>query len=256
MAERRKIVIETGAEPSQPLPTPHFDAEATMTARPVVPLTDHETYRTNYGDYAAGPAKPFWKRPALLIPVILAAVGIGIAAGFAIGMYRNRNAAQPPLATAPAPATESTDLSQTVEPPPAHEEVAPEPEEQASVAEEPEERQETKETAAAAPKDEERERATTAARNERKDDDDDIETRQPVVAKPPAAAREKKPIKVDEYVVEDVRAERRAERERRRDERRERRRRQREDDIDIPRGIERGVREADRIREIFEGRQP
>jgi hypothetical protein len=68
--------------------------------------------------------------------------------------------------------------------------------------------------------------------------------------------REKKPIKVDEYEIEDVRAERQAERVRRREERRERRRRQRQDDIDIPRSIERGARETDRIREIFEGRQP
>lgn len=253
MAERRKIVIETGAEPSEPLPTPHFDTEATLTARPVVPLTDQETYRTNHGGYAARPAKPFWKRPVLLIPIILAAVGIGIAAGFAIGMYRNRNAVQPPVATAPAPTAESTDLSQTVEPPPAREEAVPEPEARASVPEETEETKETEKTADE-PKVEERERTT--ARNERKNEDDENEARQAVVVKPPVAVREKKPIKVDEYEIEDVRAERQAERERRREERRERRRRQREDDISVPRGIDRGVREADRIREIFEGRQP
>ena len=258
MAERRKIIIETGAEPSEPLPTPHFDAEATLTARPVIPLTDQEIHRTNYGDYAARPAKPFWKRPALLVPVILAAVGIGIAAGFAIGIYRNQSAAQAPVATAPTTATapENTDLSKTVEPPPLAEEVLPEPEARIPVVSETEETKEDeeREERPAAPKVEERERS---ARDERRrDDDDDNEARQPVAVKPPAAARERKPVKVDEYSIEDERAERRAERERRREERRDRRRRQREDEISVPRGIERGVREADRIREIFEGRQP
>jgi hypothetical protein len=249
MAERRKIVIETGA--SEPLSTPHFDAEATLTARPVVPLTDQEAYGANPGGYAAPSAKPFWKRPALLIPIILAAVGVGIAAGFAIGIYRNRSAAQTPVVTAPTPAPENTDLSRTVEPPPppAEEEEA-EPETRAAI---PEEKEEAEEPPVVA-KDEERERS---ARNERRDDDDDKdEARQPVVAKPPPASREKRPIKVDEYEIEDGRVERQAERERRREERRGRRRRQRQDDLDIPRGVERGVREADRIREIFEGRQP
>ena len=252
MAERRKIVIETGAEPDEPLSTPHFDAEATLTARPVVPLGDQENYQNHYNNYGARPAKPFWKRPALLVPIILAAVGIGVAAGFAIGLYRSRNAAaQPPVATTPSPVTESADLSQTVEPPPAPPASVPEPEEQATVPEEKEETEEAEEPAVA-PKDKERER--TAARNERSDDDN--EARRPVVVKPPADGREKKPIKVDEYSIEDEREERQAERARRREERRERRRRQREEEINVPRGIERGVREADRIREIFEGRQP
>jgi hypothetical protein len=250
MAERRKIIIETGAEPSEPLPTPHFDTEATLTARPVVPLTEQEAYPAQYGNYAAAARapKPFWKRPALLIPIILAAVGIGIAAGFAIGIYRNRNVAQPPVAAQPTPAAENTDLSQTVKQPPAAS--LPEPEERAPVAKEKTEEVE-EEPAVVAKKAEEPERN---ARNERKDED--VEVRQPAEARTPPLAREKKPIKVDEYSIEDEREERRAERERRREERRERRRRQRQEEISIPQGIERGVREADRIREIFEGRQP
>lgn len=255
MAERRKIIIETGAETGEPLPTPHFDTEATLTARPVVPLADQATYQTQYGDYAARAAKPFWKRPALLVPIILAAVGIGVAAGLAIGIYRNQSTAQPPVASAPTPAVENTDLSQTAEPLPAP---VPDESQARSTVPEEEETEETEEPTVE-PKDEERER--NATRNERKADDDDDEVRQPVVAaKPPAVVREKKPIKVDEYSIEDRREERRAENERRRDERRaerrERRRRLREDEISIPRGVERGVREADRIREIFEGRQP
>lgn len=259
MAERRKIIIETGA--GEPLSTPHFDAEATLTARPVVPLTDQEAHRASY---AAAPARAFWKRPALLIPIILAAVGIGIAAGFAIGIYRNRaTTAQTPVAVAPTPAAENTDLSQTVQPPPAQAEV-PEPETRAAIPEEKEEaKEEAKKEEPEEPavvvkteerevKAEERERPVRTARRDEKDDDNNDDSRQPVAVRPPANSRERKPIKVDEYEIEDMRGERQAERSRRREERRDRRRRQRDDDF----GIQRGVREADRIREIFEGRQP
>jgi type IV secretory pathway VirB10-like protein len=251
MAERRKIIIQTGAAPDEPLPTPHFDAEATMTARPVVPLSDQESQQAHYGNYAGrNAAKPFWKRPALLALIVLVAVGIGVAAGLAIGIYRNRNAAETPIATTPSPTVEDANVGQTVEPPP-----TPTEQTRAAVpadlpAEEPEE-------TAAEPKVEERERT---ARNERRDDDDDDEARPPVAAKPPAVVREKKPIKIDEYVIEDGREARQAEKEQRREERRaerrERRRRGREDEMNIPRGVERGRREVDRIREIFEGRQP
>ncbi|MDT4896533.1 MAG: hypothetical protein QOH25_1610 [Acidobacteriota bacterium] len=244
MAERRKIIIQTGEGTDEPLPTPHFDAEATLTARPVVPLTEQETHRMPYGDYAGRAQKPFWKRPALLVAIVLAAIGVGVAAGLAIGVYRNRNAPETPVATAPTPAVENTNLGQKVEPVP-----MPTQERVATVTEQPEE------DPAVEPKEEERERTT--ARNERKDNDDDVS--HPVVAKPPVV-RDKKPIKVDEYIIEDGRAERQAEKEQRREERRaerrERRRRQDDEAISIPRGVERAGREVNRIREIFEGRQP
>jgi hypothetical protein len=247
MAERKKIVIQTGEATDEPLPTPHFDAEATLTARPVMPLNDQEAHQMPYGDYAGRAQKPFWRRPALLVAIVLAAIGVGVAAGFAIGIYRNRSTAQPPVTTAPAPTMEDTEPSQTVE---------PTPEERiATISEQREEEPAVEPEEEAEPKEEERERTTT--RNERRDNDD--EASQPVVAKPPVA-RDKKPIKVDEYTIEDERAERQAERERRREERRaerrERRRRQGDEEISVPRGIERAGREVDRIREIFEGRQP
>ena len=248
MSERRKIIIETGAK-DEPLSTPHFDTEATLTARPVVPLADQETYPTNYGGHSARAARPSWKRPALLVPIVLVAVGIGVVAGLAIGIYRNRSAAQPtPVATAPTPVTENTDLSQTAEPPTPPPAPTPTPEVRVAVPAEPEEEP------AVEPKEEERERRT--ARNERKDTDD--EARQPVVARPPVV-REKKPIKIDEYIIEDDddrQAAREQRREERRAERRERRRRGREDEGNAPRGIQRAGREVERIREIFEGRQP
>jgi hypothetical protein len=249
MAERRKIVIETGASTDEPLPTPHFDAEATLTARPVVPLTDQEIHQAPYGNYAArATAKPFWKRPGLLALIVLVAVGIGVAAGLTIGLYRNRGVADAPVASTPSSTVDdgTADVVPTVEQP----EPTPTEQARAVVPDEPEE------TPADEPKVEERERAI---RNERKDDDDDDEVRRPVEAKPPVV-REKKPTKIDEYVIEDGRDERRAEKEQRREERRaerrERRRRGREDDVNIPRGIQRAGREVDRIREIFEGRQP
>jgi hypothetical protein len=250
MAERRKIVIQTGAD--EPLPAPHFDAEATLTARPVVPLTDQEAQQIHYANYAGrAAAKPFWKRPALLALIVLFAVGIGVAAGLAIGIYRNRNTAEAPMATAPASTVEDTKAGQTVEQP----QPTPTAEQaRAAVPEESDERDEAEETPAES-KTEERERT---ARHERNDGDDD-EGRSPVAAKPPVV-REKKPVKIDEYVIEDGREARRAEkeqmREERRAERRGRRRRGREDEINIPRGINRAGREVDRIREIFEGRQP
>ena len=245
MAERRKIIIQTGADATEPLPTPHFDAEATMTARPVVPLTDQEAYQMPYGHYAgrAAAAKPFWKRPALMALIVLVAVGIGVAAGLTIGIYRNRQTAETPVATEQTSPAEDINAGQMVEEP------QPAPAEQARTVV-PEETEKTEEAPVEDSKDVER-REERTTRNERKDDDDDVE-RAPRVVAPPAAG-EKKPVKVDEYEIEDEREARRAER---RAERRERRRREREEEITIPRGIDRAGREVDRIREIFEGRQP
>jgi hypothetical protein len=258
MAERRKIVIQTGAEPDVPLPTPHFDAEATLTARPVVPLTDQEAQQISYGNYPGrvAAAKPFWKRPALLALIVLVAVGIGVAAGLTIGIYRNRQASESAVATEqPAvPAEEAQPNQAVVEPQP-----APTEEARVAIPEEPEETTAAVEDAKADDEREEREERAAADRNERKDKDDDNNERRPNVVSPPVA-REKKPVKIDEYVIENDREARQAEKEQRREERRaerrERRRRQRADEINVPRGIERAGREVDRIREIFEGRQP
>ena len=233
MAERRKIIISTGASPDEPLSTPHFDAEATMTARPVVPLTDQEPYQMPRGAYVGRTAKPFWKRPGLLVLLGLVAIGIGVAAGFAIGIYRNRSVAQSPVTTAPSSTVENANPRQTVEPPAP----TPAPQERAAVPEKTEE-------PAVEPKDEERDRTV---RNERKDDDNQV--------KPPVVRDKKRgEIDDDDNDVAEAREEEQAEREQRREERRERRRRQREE-IRLPQ-VERAGRELDRIREIFEGKQP
>lgn len=233
MNERRKIIIQTGANPDEPLSSPHFDAEATLTARPVVPLSEQEAFQRQYGGYAGRAATPFWKRPALIALIVLSAIGIGVAAGLAIGIYKSRQNAQAPIVSAPPSTVENPKVVQTVEQP------APTPLPPIPRVTVPEKPVETP----VEPKDEER-----AARNERKDKDEEVT---------PPVVRDKKRDKKTDDNDDQVLDERQAERERRRDERRERRRRQREEEaIDVPRGIERAGKEVNRIREIFEGRQP
>jgi hypothetical protein len=250
MADRKKIIISTGAEPDEPLPTPHFDTEATLTARPVVPLGEQETYQTHYGDYAVRAQKPFWKRPAMIALIALVAVGIGVAAGIAIGINRNRNAAETPVVTAPPSDTENAEVGQTVQT------VAqPEPQTSDAIPEEEEEEPSIEPAKAEEPK--------PTARNERRDDDEEVTA-------PPPVVRDKRREKADDdddeiaREREDRRADKERRREARREERREERRAERrgrrrdlEEEAVFPRGIERaGRREANRIREIFEGSQP
>jgi len=231
MNERRRIIIPIGANPDEPLSTPHFDTDATLTARPVVPLSDQETSQIHYGVYQGNDSKPFWKRPALLALVVVIAVGAGVAAGFAISIYRNRQATTPPVANSPGSAGESANTGPMVEQPAPSQ--AP-----AVVAGAPAE-------TPVRPKDEDRE--STASNEPNGDNDVSL----PVV-------RDKKPETTNDD-SDPVLEERQAERERRREERRERRRRQSAEDevIDVPRRIGRAGREINgRIREIFEGRQP
>jgi hypothetical protein len=258
MAERRKIIIETGAA-DETLPTPHFDTEATLTARPVVPLNDQEIHQLPYGGHTGrAVARPFWKRPAILALIVLVAVGIGVGAGLGIGLYRNRQTAQTPVAAASSSTTEDLNAGQTVEQPLPPPQPTPVPQERAAIPTAERETPPVESKREEEPKAEERERTT--ARNERKSDDSDEASRPVAAAKPAAVARGKKPIKVDEYIIEDGREAGRAEedqrREERRAERRERRRRARDNEVDMPRGIDRAGKEVNRIREIFEGRQP
>jgi len=241
MAEIKKIIIQTGADPDESLPTPHFDAEATLTARPVIPLSEQEKFRMQHGGYPAGVEKPFWRRPALLALIVLLAVGVGVAAGLTIGIYKNRSVAQTPVASAPPSTIESAKVDQ-----PIVEQPVPEPTRQARAVV-----PETPVETPAEPKAEERERNARnddrTARNERKSDDNEVV--------PPVVRDKKRDRKTDE-VDDEALNDRQAERERRRDDRRERRRQQRDEEnaMEIPRQIERAGR--NRIREIFEGKQP
>ncbi len=75
MEERRRIIIPTSVEPQTQLPAPHFDEEATLLARPVVPLTE---------------AKQSPSRTKLLLAlVVFAALLVGAAGALAFDYFRN-----------------------------------------------------------------------------------------------------------------------------------------------------------------------
>lgn len=181
-----------------------------------------------YGAYHGQPAKPVGKRPAMLVLIVVLAIGAGVAAGIGISLYRNRQATKAqdttPNGSSGESATAAPVAAQT--PSPQSPIVAPVvPRESPATSED----QET---------------------NANKPPSDNIEV-------PPPVAREKTPAKVDDGVDQTADA-KEEERERRREERRERRRQQREQDgpLDVPRQVDRAGRELNRIREIFEGRKP
>lgn len=234
--ERRRIIIPTDAQPDEPLPSPHFDAEATQTAQRVVPLSEQDAALMQRGGYAKGAAKPFWKRPAVLALVVLVAAGIGVAAGFAIGKFRNRQAAQTPVATTTPTATvENARASQqTVEQP------VPTPQPRVAVPEKP----------AETPANTKEQVPDRTARDDKKGEDKEAT---PLVVRD--NKQDKKAKSNDDQVPDDNQEGRK----RRREERRDARRSQREEDAppNLPRQIDRAGRQINnRIREIFEGQQP
>lgn len=266
MEQRRKIIIPTAIEGDDALSTPHFDTEATLSARPVVPLSEPVAppAQTAYADsgsgrYAAGATVSSWKRSTLIL-IVLTAVGVGIASGLAIGLYHSSQKVpapvaaqssvsepqqpQPPSAVQPQPEPTATPrVNPTVEPTPKLEEaIAQTP--AAPAVEEPKNR--------------------TGAKNKRDDNERQNEDRQAERDNPkrneervpPAVVRDRR-VEDDD---EDIRDERRGRREQRREERRAERRRQRDEDDDgpsnVPRNVERARQEINRIRDIFEGRQP
>lgn len=242
MNERKKIVIPTGGDADDSLSTPHFDTEATLTARPVVPLAEGVAGQAyDSGRLRTGKS---WN-PLLLVLIVLGAVGLGVATGLAIGFYRNRQASAPPVASESSAPTQDINAGKTVEPPAPIRMPLPTPQEEEARASIPE----VAEEPSIQPEDEKPERT---ASNERDDADDDRKATPPVV---PENRRER-----DDTADEDNdNEERRAERQKRREERRERRRRERdlEEPARFPRDIERAGREQiNRIRDIFEGKQP
>jgi hypothetical protein len=117
MAERRKILIPTGAEDTGSLETPHFDTEATRSARPVVPLSAQS------GDLGPLPQSVHYTQsepvrrakisPWLLGLVILAAMSAGAAGALALDYYRNHKHEETQAAIQPSDAAVATDASQT-----------------------------------------------------------------------------------------------------------------------------------------------
>jgi hypothetical protein len=244
MEERRKIVVPLGAEPE----TPHFDAEETLlSARPVVPITHAESAPIFKNTAAAQTRPPFYRRSLFLSLIVIAAVGIGLAAGLAIARYRYLQRSAAPVAQQPAqaqPAANDTRTTATVQTPKDEPVIHPAL---------PEVKTEEKTTVDAAAGADESARATTTApevktkaqesSTDRKDEDKDDNVK---TATPPPAQRDRKRTSDDEN---DESSAPRAQR-------RERRVRNRSDDdtVDIPRRMERASEQINRIREIFEGR--
>jgi type IV secretory pathway VirB10-like protein len=238
MEQRRKIVIPVGSEAreaggaknfdgAETVPARLFDEEATMGARPVVPLAGAST-------------KPSSRFPLLALVVILA-VGAGVAGGFVIGLYKSRQTGQGESAASTA-ATTAAGTEQT----PAQEQLP------ASIATEKSPTPPTRTVSSA-------ENATTerAARDKSSKRDDDE-----VLAPVEVLNREREKREREDRIARNrddrIERDREEERESRR-ERRQRRRRAREAeemDTDVNRQIERGARELNRIREIFEGQRP
>jgi hypothetical protein len=272
MEQRRKIIIPTGRDPEETLATPHFDAEATLSAQPVVPLAEAaatppgDAYNVRGGGAAYAPratssaASP-WKRSTLLF-IILAAVGIGIVSGLAIGLYQTRKtttaapvAAQPPANDSPQVATQ------------------PEPEStQPAIVDrqQPEQQPEAEARIPDTPAVKEPERKASNDADENDDNDDrrasrnnsDDSKRDRARTQPPAV-RERPTVTVpiiEERDDDDRQARREERKARRREERREERRQRRDEDddypVNVPRSIERARQDINRIRDIFEGRQP
>lgn len=243
MEDRRKIVIPFGHEPE----TPHFDAEETLlSARPVVPITQAET--TPVFKYEqAELSSPFYKHPAFLSLIVMAAVGLGLAAGLGIARYRymQRNAAAPVVAQ-PAPVINDTHTAATSSQPAEGNEQAQAPALPAVKTEETTTVDDTAKgdnarTAATEDSKDAKERSA-----EKKDEDkDDKAKTTTTTSTTPSATREKKRTTEEDEDGENLP----------RAQRRERRVRDRgEDPADIPRRIERASQQINRIREIFEGR--
>jgi hypothetical protein len=115
MAERRKILIPTGAEDAGPPETPHFDTEAARAARPVVPLAgqsgelDPLPQSVHYTQ--SEPVRRARISPWLVGLVIVAAMSAGAAGALALDYYRNHKQEATQAAIQPSNAAVVPDTS-------------------------------------------------------------------------------------------------------------------------------------------------
>lgn len=231
MEQKRKIIIPLGGS-REAIPArdfdgattaqaPLFDAEATLGARPVVPLAETQQSR----------------HLPLLALVVLLAISAGVAGGFAIGLYRSRQIQQSAAPNTAATTTINTDTT-----------TAQTPAQQLPAA------------AVASDKTPEPERTTASNAPVERTVRDNKPKRDEEQVIPPVEVRERDKEKRDrEDRDREEKIARDDERELKRQQRRERRRRAREIDEangDVNQQIERGARELNRIREIFEGQRP
>jgi hypothetical protein len=236
MEPKRKIVIPLGDASEQAgaasdydggttVPAPLFDEEATISARPVVPLAGVSTV-------------PSGRFPLLALVVILA-VGAGVAGGFAIGVYKSRQnrATATTATTAPTASTDATALA-----PAATGEQLP------VIAS-----KQTSEPRAAAHTDEAANATTERSARNTKPSKDDEQIIPPVEVR--ERVRETREAK-HEQREDKIKDEGEREVKRQRKEQRRRARENDERDVDFDRQIERAGREVNRIRDIFEGQRP
>lgn len=253
MEQKRKIVIQTATEPDEALSTPHFDTEATLAARPVVPLAEPVVqHAQNAYSVSRAEASSSWKRSTIIL-IVLFAVSIGVVSGLAIGYYQSRSKAP---ATQPVVSAPAVDEPQQATVQPQHE-----PKQSARISQQPEEEVVEPESESQAPI------ALPDTKKDKKDSTDETERKDNRATRDDARRDEERrvpPVVVRQepadYPIEDEREERRARREERRERRREERRRQREENedgpVNVPRHVERAQQQINRIRDIFEGRQP
>lgn len=231
MEDRRKILIPVGSEPE----TPHFDAEETLlSARPVVPITHAESAP---GFNNSQVRAPFYRRSLFLPLVVIAAVGIGLAAGLVIARYRyvQRNATPIVAQPAQAPVVNDTRTTATVQ--------TPKDEQQAQAPALPEVKIEEKTTDDDALKGDGAKTAKPVASEKAEKGSANRDTERDDNARTNTTPREKRRVGDEDEGKDAPRAQRR-----------ERRVRERDDTADIPRRMERASEQINRIREIFEGR--
>ena len=253
MEQRRKIIIPVGGDPQATIPAPHFDAEATLSAQPVVPLKE-QAEPPSYNDYmrqrSAGNSRAAsqWKRSTLIL-IVLAAIGIGVASGLAIGFYESRGRADASVVAPPA-ASEVQQATTQPRPEPTQSQRAKQPEQETEA-----------QVPAAPPEQEAKKNSSDEIQSADENQKEGREKNKQVARDNPKQPEERVPPAVErDRSADDPVADERDERRERRERRREERRRQREDDtidpLNVPRNIKRAGQEINRIRDIFEGRQP
>ncbi|MGB9178100.1 MAG: hypothetical protein WCB68_02550 [Pyrinomonadaceae bacterium] len=247
MEQRRKIVIQTGTEPIE---EPHFDAEATLSARPVVPLAEsavRESYES-VQPYAVPVSSITRRSPWLLALLIAAAALAGAAGALAIDYLRSREpkeatvTAQPSATTAtvaqpvakPAEELKASDkVSKDAQPPVVNsvDEKAPEktaPVSTANAIEKKPEPESQPKASAATPKEEPSRKETKETAKSAKPRDKSEDERADNERERKQQRREQRRARiVDEYKPED-----------------------------LPAGNRRAKEGVTRIRDIFEGRRP
>jgi len=254
MQHSPKIVMPLTNESNAPLPSPHFNEEATvLSARPVVPLASSGNY---VASLRATRGAPLVKRFLPLALIVAAAVGIGIAGGLALSRrHANQMEAKSAAAVANEPA--SSTANETSNPPVQYtattaREKGLKPEMQTTMSGQPNDAPAARATTPVAT-------ASTATRDRHKQAN--VEPAPPQqISLPPAATRNRRAQEVSAPDESDARArddEARAERRAARAERRRAQTAQPDAALPpLPRQVERATQQLNRIKDIFEGQKP